>query len=127
MKIYVDSQIYNDLEYDTKQTRKYIYTNDGIYCYKKELQKIEIIEDIREKIYKNVHFYIENSKINYTDIIYHIPYFHLSCEEEISKKNIGDGIFLVKIKYFDQIDHYFETDRIDDSVYDAIITFLSSN
>ena len=100
MKIYVDSQIYNDLEYDTKQTRKYIYTNDGIYCYKKELQKIEIIEDIREKSYKNMHFYIENSKINYTDIIYHIPYFHLSCEEEISKKNIGDGIFLVKIKNY---------------------------
>jgi hypothetical protein len=66
-------------------------------------------------------------KINYTDIIYHIPYFHLSCEEEISKKNIGNGLFLVKINYFDQVDYYFETDRIDDSVYDAIITFLSSN
>uniref|UniRef100_A0A6C0D1H3 Uncharacterized protein n=1 Tax=viral metagenome TaxID=1070528 RepID=A0A6C0D1H3_9ZZZZ len=127
MKIYVDGQSYNDLEYDTKQTRKYIYTNDGIYCYKKELQKMEMIEDIREKLYKNMHFYIDNSKINYTDIIYHIPYFHLSCEEEICKKNIGDGLFLVKINYFDQVDHYFETDRIDDSVYDAIITFLSSN
>ena len=39
MKIYVDGQTYCDLEYDTKQNRKYIYTNDGIYCYKKELQK----------------------------------------------------------------------------------------
>ena len=127
MKIYVDGQYYPSLEYDTKHNRSYIYTNDGIYCYKKELQKMEFIEEINEKHYKNHHFFIETSKINYTDIIYHIPYFHLFCEEEICKKNIGDGIFLVKVNYFDQTDYYFETDRTDDSVYDAIITFLSSN
>jgi hypothetical protein len=131
MKIYIDgekydSELYSDLEYDTTKTKKYIYTNDGIYCYKKELQKIEVIEDICEKKYKNVKFYIENSKTNYMDVIYHIPYFHLFCEEEICKKNIGNGLFLVKKKYFDQVDYCFETDRIDDSVYDAIITFLSS-
>jgi hypothetical protein len=126
MKIYVDGQCYPSLEYDTKYKTSYIYTNDGIYCYKKELQKMESIEEIREKDYKNYHFFIETSKINYTDIIYHIPYFHLFCEEETHKKNIGDGIFLVKVNYFDQTDYYFETDRTDDSLYDAIITFLSS-
>ena len=127
MKIYVDGQEYPSLEYDTKQTKSYIYTNDGIYCYKKELQKMEILEEIREKDYKNYHFFIETSKINYTDTIYHIPYYHLFCEEETHKKNIGDGIFLVKVNYFDQVNYYFETDRTDDSLYDAIITFLSSN
>ena len=126
MKIYVDGQDYPSLEYDIKHTKSYIYTNDGIYCYKKELQKMESIEEIREKDYKHYHFFIETSKINYTDIIYHIPYFHLFCEEETHKKNIGDGIFLVKVNYFDQTDYYFETDRTDDSLYDAIITFLSS-
>jgi hypothetical protein len=126
MKIYVDSQDYPSLEYDTKQTNSYVYTNDGIYCYKKELQKMEFLEEIKEKDYKNYHFFIETTKINYTDIIHHIPYFHLFCEEEIHKKNIGDGIFLVKVNYFDQVDHYFETDRTDESLYDAIITFLSS-
>ena len=126
MKIYVDGQNYQSLEYDTKQTKSYIYTNDGIYCYKKELQKMEIIEEIIEKNYKNFNFFIEKSKINYTDTIYHIPYFHLYCQEETHKKNIGDGIFLVKLNYFDQVDYYFETDRSDESVYDAIITFLSS-
>jgi hypothetical protein len=50
----------------------------------------------------------------------------LYCQEETHKKNIGDGIFLVKLNYFDQVDYYFETDRSDESVYDAIITFLSS-
>jgi hypothetical protein len=127
MKIYIDGQDYPSLEYDTKQTKSYIYTNDGIYCYKKELQKMEILEEIKEKKYKNYQFLIETSKINYTDTIYHIPYYHLFCEEETHKKSIGDGIFLVKVNYFDQSNYYFETDRTDDSLYDAIITFLSSN
>jgi len=127
MKIYVNGQEYPSLEYDTKHSKSYIYTNDGIYCYKKELQKMEILEEIREKEYKNYNFFIETSKINYTDTIYHIPYDHLYCEEETHKKNIGDGIFLVKVNYFDQVNYYFETDRTDDSLYDAIITFLSSN
>jgi hypothetical protein len=127
MKIYVDGQDYPSLEYDTKQTKSYVYTNDGIYSYKKELQKMEILEEIKEKEYKNYRFFIETSKINYTDTIYHIPYYHLFCEEETNKKNIGDGIFLVKVNYFDQVNYYFETDRTDDSLYDAIITFLSSN
>ena len=126
MKIYIDGQDYPTLEYDTKYSKTYIYTNDGIYSYKKELQKIETIEEIREKDYKNYHFFIETSKIQYTDIIYHIPYFHLFCQEDIYKKNIGDGIFLVKVNYFDQVSYYFETDRTDEALYDAIITFLSS-
>jgi hypothetical protein len=128
MKIYVNSHDYQHVEYDAKYNKKYIYTNDGIYSYKKELQKMEIIEEIKEKDYKNFHFFVDTSKTNYTEIIYHIPYFHLLCEEEISKKNIGNEIFLVKTKYFDQEDHYFETDQISDSdsLYDAIITFLSS-
>jgi hypothetical protein len=126
MKIYIDGQDYPTLEYDTKYSNSYIYTNDGIYSYKKELQKIETIEEIREKDYNNYHFFVETSKIQYTDIIYHIPYFHLFCQEEISKKNIGNGIFLVKVNYFDQVSYYFETDRTDESLYDAIITFLSS-
>lgn len=127
MKIYVDGQCYPKIEYDNKYTQIYIYTNNGIYSYKKELQKIETIEEIREKDYKNYHFFVETSKIQYTDIIYHIPYFHLSCQEEIFKKNIGNGIFLVKVNYFDQVSYYFETDHPDnESVYDVIITFLSS-
>ena len=127
MKIYIDNQDYPLLEYDNKCTKTYIYTNDGIYSYKKELQKIEITEEIREKDYKNYHFFIETSKIQFTDIIYHIPYFHLLCQEEIHTKNIGNGIFLVKVNYFDQESYYFETDRTDVPLYDAIITFLSSN
>ena len=56
-------------------------------------------------IFEYLFNYIEKSKINYTDTIYHIPYFHLYCQEETHKKNIGDGIFLVKLNYFDQVDY----------------------
>ena len=141
MKVYVDGQIYPSLEYDSTQTKSYIYTNDGIYLYKEfkskeksELHKIEIENDneIREKEYNNYHFFIDSNSKNESkiktnsEIIYHIPYYHLFCREEICKKNIGDGIFLVKVNYFDQVDYYFETDRTDESLYDVIITFLSS-
>ena len=141
MKVYVDGQIYPSLEYETKQIKSYIYTNDGIYLYKEfkskeksELHKIEIEHDneIREKEYNNYHFFIDSNSKNESniktnnEIIYYIPYNHLFCREEIYKKNIGDGIFLVKVNYFDQVDYYFETDRTDESLYDVIITFLSS-
>ena len=141
MKVYVDGQTYPSLEFETKQTKSYIYTNDGIYLYKEsktkekksELHKINIETEIREKEYNNYRFFIDqnaNKSKNegvISEILYHIPYDHLFCQEEIYKKNIGDGIFLVKVNYFDQIDYYFETDRTDESLYDAIITFLSSN
>jgi hypothetical protein len=143
MKIYVDGQTYPTLEYDTKQYKSYIYTNDGIYLYKEskskekksELHKIDIENEneIREKKYNNYYFFIDTKSSNISnklketiEVLYHIPYDHLFCQEEISKKNIGDGIFLVKVNYFDQIDYYFETDRTDESLYDVIITFLSS-
>ena len=70
MKIYVDGQSYPTLEYDTKQTKSYIYTNDGIYLYKEsrskekksELHKIDIENEneIREKEYNNYHFFIDS-------------------------------------------------------------------
>ena len=127
MKIYVnDIIIQKNIQYDITEKKSYIYTSDGIYRYKKELQKIEYIENVREKYYKNYHFFIDSTIINYKEIIYHIPYFHLFCEEETFKKSIGDGIFLVKLTYFDQISYYFETERTDDKIYDTIITFLLS-
>jgi len=127
MKIYVNGQEYPNVEYDSKHSNSYIYTNDGIYLYKKELQKMELNENIKEIKYKNYNFFVDTTIVTYTDTIYHIPYFHLFCQEEIYKKNIGNGIFLVKVNYFDQVSYYFETDRNDESLYDVIITFLSSN
>ena len=133
MKIYVNDFTLNaNIDYDIIEKKSYIYTSDGIYLYKKELKKIETIEKIREKKYKNYLFLIDESINEYTEVLYHIPYIHLFCQENIFKKSIGDGIYFVKNTYFDQTCYYFETDLNDSTtdselLYDALITFLSSN
>ena len=140
MKVYVNGYDYSkmNIDYDNEMKTSYLYTTDGIYLYKEkdkkhnghekeyEIKKIDHKEETDETMYKTYHFLIDNSKIQYSETIYHIPYFHLFCEEIIYKKNI-DGLYFVKNSYFDQVDYYFETDRIDDVIFEKMITFLSSN
>ena len=92
------------------------------------MKKIEYTGEIRELKYNNYHFMIDKTKMEYTDSIFHIPYFHLFCEE-IKSKKVMDGFSFVKISYFDQDDYYFELDTIDinKEMFDKMITFLSSN
>jgi hypothetical protein len=152
MKVYINGYDYSKInekinleyDYDIKYTSSYLYTTDGIYLYKDkdkkgkyekeniketikehEIKKIEYKGETKELTYKQFHFLIDNSKMEYSDLIYHIPYFHLFCEETIYKKNM-DGFCFVKINYFDQVDYYFEIDRIEDALFENMITFLSS-
>jgi hypothetical protein len=134
MKIYINNKDLSkiDIEFETTYKQSLLYTTDGIFHHKKDIHKIEYTETkIEETHYKNNHFYIDNSKIIYTDIIYNIPFLHLYCQEFTYKKNIGDGIYFIKYSYFDQNVYYFETNCnsncIDDAIFDKIITFLSSN
>jgi len=128
MKVYINGVNYKNefTEYDITYKNKYLYTTDGVYKYnEKDIKKIEYNDNTREKIYKGYTFLIDNSVLEYKDTIYHIPYLHLFCEETIYKKNI-DGIYFVKVNYFDQNDYYFEVDNINDEICDKMITFLSS-
>ena len=141
MKVYVNGFDYkiNDMNYDIEYKNNYIYTNDGIYIYNEkqlrerenkkekeyEIKKIEYKEETYEKNYKGYTFLIDKTTLDYKESIYHIPYFHLFCEETIYKKNMDD-FFFVKIKYFDQTDYYFEIDNMNDNIFDKMITFLSS-
>jgi hypothetical protein len=132
MKIYINNKDLSkiDIEFETTFKQSLLYTTDGIFHHKKDIHKIEYTETkIEEIYYKDNHFFIDNSKIIYTDIIYNIPFLHLYCEELTYKKNIGDDIFFIKNSYFDQNVYYFETNfnYIDDTIFDKIITFLSSN
>ena len=143
MKVYVNGYNYKDnLEYDTTYKTSYLYTTDGIYLYKEkdkrkghndrthdkeyEIKKIEYKEDTTERKYKEYQFLIDNTKTEYTETLFHIPYLHLFCEEITYKKNM-DGFYFVKTSYFDQVDYYFEIDSIDDVLFEKMITFLSSN
>ena len=143
MKVYINGYDYKEknLDYDTTYKTSYLYTTDGIYLYKEkdkkshkehthekefEIKKIEYKEDTTERKYKEYHFLIDNTKQEYSDSLYHIPYLHLFCEEITYKKNM-DGFYFVKTSYFDQVDYYFEIDSIDDVLFEKMITFLSSN
>ena len=156
MKVYVNEYDYNkkfisELNYDVSYSKCYLYTTDGMYLFhhntneknknnqnsnlnqaiKKdtELKKIEYTQNYTENCkidYKNHTFLIDNSTLKYSDSIFHIPYFHLYCEEINHKKSVEDFYF-IKTTYFDQVDYYFETDRIDDALFEKMITFLSSN
>jgi hypothetical protein len=76
---------------------------------------------------KPISLLIEDSREIFLDAIMHIPYNHIYCEETYEKTHIGHDIFYIKCTYFDQISHYFEVDRLEDYMYDIMISFLFSN
>ena len=70
---------------------------------------------------------IDNTKEILLDYIMHIPYNHIFSEEKYEKKHIGHDIFYIKYYYFDQVDHYFEVERLEDYMYEIMFSFLFSN
>ena len=124
MKVYVDKEKHCD--FDEKYTRHLIYSNEGIYCNQKSKLTQIIYQDSSEDIiYKNYKFYIDNTSETFGDVITHIPYDHLYCDEHYEKKHIGYDIDYVKCRYFDQTVYYFEVNTVNDLCLDAIISFLS--
>ena len=76
--------------------------------------------------YKKHRFYVDKSVETFGDVITHIPYDHLYCEEHYEKKHIGYDIQYVKCRYFDQTVYYFELSTLSDLQLDTIISFLSN-
>ena len=115
-----------DIDFDEQYTRHVIYSNEGIYCNQKTKLTQIIYEDASEDIhYKNHHFYVDKSVEKFGEVITHIPFEHLYCEEHYAKKHIGYDIQYVRCRYFDQTSYYFELSTISDLQLDTIISFLS--
>ena len=58
-------------------------------------------------------------------IILHINMIVMhNIDELFEKKHIGHDIFYIRHSYFDQVSHYFEVERIEDFMYDEILSFL---
>lgn len=140
MKIYINDTDFNGsalngssfkkvCAFDATYTRHLIYTNEGIFC--NHNKKLTLIDTINNKcdnvIYNNCSFLLDYSVEEYKDYITHIPYDHLYCDETFEKKHIGHDIFYIRHSYFDQVSHYFEVERLEDFMYDEILSFLSSN
>ena len=135
MKIYINdtdvtsSAFIKECAFDATYVRHLIYTNEGIFC--NHNKKLTLIDTINNKcdnvIYNNYSFILDYSIEEYKDYITHIPYDHLYCDETFEKKHIGHDIFYIRHSYFDQVSHYFEVERLEDFMYDEILSFLSSN
>ena len=138
MKIYINdtdindsslngSACINDSVFDSIYTRHLIYTNEGIFCnHNKKLTLIDTINNTCDNVnYNNHTFILDYSVEEYKDFITHIPYDHLYCDETIEKKHIGHDIFYIRHSYFDQVSHYFEVERLEDFMYNEILSFLS--
>lgn len=128
MKVIVNGVTFPTSEFETTVKHIYIYTHDNIYInHNKSLHKLEFNnEKVDTIIYQGYEFLIDHTKQLYTEIINHIPYYHLCCEEILHKKIIDTDIILIKNTYFGQNSYYFEIDHPNNDKYDKIISFLSS-
>jgi hypothetical protein len=116
MKIYINNVTPINCNVDHTYKKSFIYTDIGIFCNKnKKLTQIDIINNNYNEIIKNGYtFIIDTSTEVYLDYITHIPYNHIFCEEKFEKTHIGHDIFYIKHYYFDQIEHYFEIEKLED-------------
>lgn len=130
MKIYINDSSIKNCKIDSVYKKHMIYSTDGVFCVHNK--KLTMLETNTEKepihIIKNGHsIIVDNTREIFTDYILHIPYNHIYCEETYEKTHIGHDIFYIKYYYFDQVAHYFEVERLEEYMYDIMISFLFSN
>ena len=129
MKIFINNIPIKECKIDYTYTKHMIYSSEGILCnHNKKLTMMDTINNNVETIIKNNYtILIDNSKEIWLDYINYIPYDHIYCEEVFDKTHIGHDIFYIRHTYFDQVSHYFETERLEDYMYDTIFSFLLTN
>ena len=133
MKIYIDYTEIKECKADSIYKKNVIYSTEGVFClHNKKLTMVDTIDNVNTnkiivKDDKSYSIIIDNSREIFLDTIYHIPYNHICCEETYEKTHIGHDIFYIKCSYFDQVSHYFEVERLEDYMYDIMISFLFSN
>jgi hypothetical protein len=116
-----------NIEYDNKQTHQYIYSNEGIFGFKHNKLYLMDISDVPVETirYKENEFLIDRSEMTFKDVVYHIPFDHIFCEETIFKKNIGNSLIFVKRVFFDQTMYYFEIEgKLESFMLAKMFTFL---
>lgn len=129
MKVYLNNYDLSKLniDYDTSYNQNFIYSHEGIYGFKNnKLYKMDIIEkEFETNLFKDYEFLIDYSELVFAEVVYHIPYEHIMCNETFYRKNIGNGITFVKRTYFDQTSYYFEIEGILESfMFSKMFTFV---
>jgi hypothetical protein len=129
MKVFLNNHDFSKLniDYDSSYNQNFIYSNEGIFVFKQnKLYTFDITNEENETVlFKGHEFLIDKSKQLTNEIIYHIPYEHISCNETFYKKNIGNGITFVKREFFDQISYYFEIEgKLESFMFAKMFTFV---
>ncbi len=129
MKVYVNNKDCSKLniEYDSSHKQQYIYSNEGIFGFKhNKLYRMDIMNEEVETIpFKDHEFLIDRSEMAFKDLVYHIPFEHIFCEETLFKKNIGNSLIFVKKVFFDQTIYYFEIEgKLESFMLGKMFTFL---
>jgi hypothetical protein len=127
MKVYVNNyNFYKIIEYDSSYTKKFIYSDEGIFGFKNnKLYSMEIVDsEVETILFKGYEFLIDKSEMLYSDIVYHIPFDHIFCEEVIFKKNMGDFTFVKKV-FFEQVSYYFEIEgKLESFMLEKLFNFI---
>lgn len=129
MKVYINNIDLSKLniDYDTSYNQHFIYSNEGIFAFKHNKLYINEIKDEECEVvkFKDYDFLIDKSEHVLKDVIYHIPFEHISCSEIVHKKNIGNGITFVKKTFFDQTSYYFEIEgKLESFMFSKMFTFV---
>ena len=132
MKIYVDNIVVDNINVDNikfnnQKQKTYIYSNEGIYYFKKnKLNKIKIIDsNIEKKPIGNFDLLIDKSVVKKYTNNYQIPLPNKIENIRFSYYNINDDIqfTICKDEKNKIVDFYFKSKKQIDN-YKDIISFL---
>jgi hypothetical protein len=126
MKIFIQDYVGTPMEFDQVYKQTLFYCDEGICLLKDhKLYKQLIQQNKGEQIaYRHFEFLVDYTTFEDGDILYHIPYKHRCCEEEYSKKDLGQGLYFVRKKVLDQTSYYFECKQLESFMFPKMFTFL---
>ena len=117
----------DNFESSKSYSQEFIYSPVGIFLFKQKKWRKQTI--VREKYYeithKDMYILVEDNVYHYDDAITYIPYEHVTVKETFETCIIDYNLSLIKHSYLNQESYYFETNKVDDALFDTLISFLS--
>lgn len=126
MKLYFNDLNFN-LDFTYKFSQVLLYTDEGIFYFKdSHLYKKNINDKTSIYQYKNYEIFVDDTNYNNDDeVYYYLPYNNIEIEEYYYEYIINKNIKLMKIKYFNEIEYYFDINVWNENNIKKIISFIN--